>query len=381
MKKIFYLLAFSMLGLQACNKHNYLQRKDEYKALTDAVKRLEKSPDDEKALEAVPLLYENVQKNALNKINSFKSQSNLNRYDKILSEYNDLQAIYEAIIGNTAAFKLVNPVDYSTQIMETKDAAAQAYYDLGNASLYKPGRENAADAYKQFQKADRYVQNYKNARAIMDTAYNLALIHVVINPVQDNAYFSSSGFGSFGMNYTNEYFQQSLVRELSAENDRYAAEFYTDWELRRSDVHPDWEVNIVVRNMDVPYPQTYQYQRNISRNVVIGTDTSGAPITRLATATLYVTRQSFNAYGSMDVRIRDLNTNRSVASRSFNESIRWDEEMATYTGDPQALSSQELAMVNNNRFRNNMRREDVLGELYRRLYPDVRNFLSQQLRW
>lgn len=380
MKHIFYILFF-VFALQACNKHNYLERKDSYKALTDAVKRLEKSPEDERALEALPVLYKNIKQDRLNLIYSFEKQNNLNRYDKILDQYNDLQQLYNAIMGNTAAFRLISPVDYSTQIMETKDAAAQAYYDLGNQALIQGGRKNSADAYKNFQKADKYVSNYKNARAKMDTAYSNAIIDVVINQVQDNFYFYNSGFGSFGINYTNEYFQQALVRDLSGEGDRYAARFFTDWEARRNTSQPDVMVDIVVRNMDIPYPQTTQYQRNLSRNVVIGTDTAGRAITRLATATLYVTRQYFNAYGTIDVRIRDRQSNRSSGSRSFSETIRWNEEMATYTGDPQALDATDLTMVNNSRFRNNMRREDVLSELYRRIYPNVRNYLSQQFRW
>ena len=109
MKRILYIY-FTALVLASCaSSKNYLERTNEDKALSDAVKKLSKNPSDENALQAVPVLYTNIQKNHLAKIKDLKESKELNHWDKIINEYQDLQDAYDAIINNSAAFKLVIP--------------------------------------------------------------------------------------------------------------------------------------------------------------------------------------------------------------------------------------------------------------------------------
>ncbi len=70
-KYILPLLLIILLGSCAANR-NYLERTDEDKALIDAARRLEKNPNDEKALEAVPILYKAVKADHLAKITGSK---------------------------------------------------------------------------------------------------------------------------------------------------------------------------------------------------------------------------------------------------------------------------------------------------------------------
>jgi len=377
------------ITLAACgSSKNYLERADQDKALADAVKRLSKDHNDEKALEAVPVLYADIQKKRVARINSYQTSRDISRWDKIVNEYEALQSAYDAVINSTPAFKLVTPVNYSTELMDAKQSAADEYYTLGTESLSLEGRENAKKAYTYFKKSEKFVPGYKDARNKMTDAYESAVVDVIINPVQDNSFFFNSRWGNSGYNYSNEYFQQTLVRDLQSQGNssRYPARFYTEWQARRDNVQPDWVVDLRLRDMDIPYPSTYNYSRNVTNRIQVGSDTAGRPVYQTVSATLHINRTNFNARANMEVVIQDVETRRNISSRMFREDVRWQEETGTYTGDSRALSSRDWEIINNSRnmgytSSNGMRREDILGELYRRIYPQVLNNIRYAVDW
>ena len=82
---------------------------------------------------------------------------------------------------------------------------------------------------------------------------------------------------------------------------------------------------------------------------------------------------SFVAQAQMDVYIRDLVAPKTITNRSFREDYRWEVERATYSGDQRALNSQDWNIINNNNQFSTPGREEVLEELYRKLYPQVLN--------
>lgn len=380
MKRIYTLIVILALLASCKSNKNYLERNDEDKALQDAIKKLNKSSDDEKALEAIPILYKSVSATHLERIKSYQQSKDLNRWDKILKEYTALQNAYENIIESAPAFRLVSPTSYATEILNTKQKAAQEYYDLGIVSLNKPGRENAKKAYAYFKRSDKYEPGFKDAAQQMKNAYENAIVNVVVNPVQDNSFFFNSGWGNAGYNYSNEYFQQSLVRDLRANEERYAAYFYTDWEARRENIKPDWVIDLRLRNMDIPSPQRNSYSRNSSAQIEIGTDTSGRPVTRTVYATLQVIKASFQARADMEVMVKDLVTGKTILNNTYRDDFRWQEETATYSGDSRALSAADWQLINNNGF-NTPTKDQILQQLYSRIYPQVKNNVGYAVEW
>lgn len=382
MKYIFYTL-ISLVVFAGCSTahKDYLSRSDNDNTLFDAIKTLKKHNDDTAALNALPALYTAAQQRNLRKINSYSTSSNIDRWDKMISAYSTLQEMYDAIIENDAASRVVSPVNYRQTIYDLKQQAAADYYSMGSQFLSKPGRNDAKTAWNYFKKSDKLVPGYQDAALKMDEAYQNAIVNVVINPVQDNSYFFNTGWGNYGYNYSNEYFQQTLVRELKGINsNRYPARFYTDWEARRDNVKPDWEINLTLRNMSIPRPQIYTYSRNASQRIEVGRDSSGNRIYSTVYATINITRQSFTARADMEINITDINTRKNITYNTFSEDYRWEEEHATYNGDSRALNANDWAMVNNSYY-NEPRKEDILNELYRKLYPQVKNKISYAVDW
>ncbi|MBC7866852.1 MAG: hypothetical protein H7X88_04895 [Gloeobacteraceae cyanobacterium ES-bin-316] len=386
MKHILQTMLIVLL-LAACgSSKTYLERTDENKALLDAVKRLNKNASDEKATEAVPVLYASILKNNQAKIRSFQTGNDLARWDKILAEYNDMQEMYNAIVNSTPSFKLVTPQNFNTQILETRQAAAEEYYNEADIFLAKDGRENAKKAYSYFKKTDRYVEGYKDVPAKLNEAYENAIVDVVINPLQDNSFFSNTGWGNSGLNYSNEYFQRTLVRDLgyTGTNSNYAARFYSDWEAQRANVQADWIVDLRLRNLNIPQPSSYVYSTSRTKQIQAGTDTAGKAVYQTVHAVVNITRLSLTAQADMDVLIRDIVTAKSISSRNFREAYTWQEERATYSGDMRALESEDWARIDRTNTGNNFnspRREFVLEELYRKLYPQVLNNIKYAVSW
>ncbi len=380
MKYIFYALLFTLVSCSS-SKKNYLDRSDTDNALFDAVKALKKKNSDTAAANALPVLYNAVQQRHIRKIGSYGESKELSRWDKLIEEYGILQNMHDVIIDVDAAHAAVTPVNYGQTIYDLRQRAAEDYYASATDLLTLPGRDNAKKAYTAFKKAGKFVPDYKDAKSKMDEAYQHAIVNVQVNPVQDNSFFFNTGWGNYGYNYSNEYFQQNLVRELGGRNSsRYPAHFYTDWEARRDNVQPDWVVDLTLRNIYIPRPQSYGYSRNVSKQIESGRDTSGKPVYQTVYARINITRQSFEARAEMEVTISDIAGQKTIDRRSFREDYNWQEEYGSYSGDSRALSASDWNLINNTRY-SEPRREDVLNELYRKLYPQVKNRVIYAVDW
>ncbi len=381
MKHILHILLVALVFTSCKTSKDYLQRANEDKTLFDIIKKLNKSPNDADALKALPIVFDNVTKLHVNKIAKYSTYKELSRWDKMLDEYAALQKIYDAVINSSAVSNVVTATNYQNNSYTTKQTAAEEYYNTALLLMQNQNRDEIKKAYTYFKKADKYVSNYNNAKTKMQEAFDAATINVLINPVQDNSFFFNTGWGNTGYNYSNEYFQQNLVRELGGQNSsRYPAKFYTEWEARRDNVKPDWVVNLTLRNLDIPRPQTYTSQRNVSKQIENGRDTAGRIIYKTVYATIYTNQQSFIARGQMDVNITETTTRKYITSGSYNDEYRWQQETATYTGDNRALSGNDWNLINTQNF-NQPTKEEVLNELYRKIYPQVRNKIAYSVDW
>jgi len=380
MKKILFAIT-TVLAFASCKtSKDYLSRSQDDKTLFDIVKQLNKHSDDANATMALTQVYTILHQKHLKDIEKYNNSAELNRWDKIASAYRSLQGMYDAIDNSSAASGLVKPVNYEKEITAVKEAAAEDYYQTGLAYLDKNNMEDARKAYSHFKKADGWIKDFKDAKAKMNEAFDNSIILVQINPVQDNSFFFNTGWGNTGYNFSNEYFQQNLIRDLGGTySSRYPAKFYTEWEARRENVKPDWVVDLDLRDIDIPRPISYSYSRNRSKQVEAGRDTSGKVIYKTVYATVNIERQSLTARGQIDVNITDVVNRKNIAFNSYSDTYNWQQEIATYSGDSRALTSNDWSLINNNY--NLPRKEDILNELYRNIYPQVKNKISNEVDW
>lgn len=381
MKSIFYFFSLIFLLSSCAVNRDYLSRADEDKTMFDIIKRLNKKSDDADATMSITEVYSKVVNKHLKKIDVLKTSNESSKWDKLISEYNTLQDIFDAVENSDAASRFVKPISYRNELQQIKQNAAEDYYQLGNTYLDKNNRMDARSAYMAYKKAGSMIKNYKDTRELMEEAYNNSVVTVVINPIIDNSFFYNTGWGNMGYNYSNDYFQQKLVTDLGGKYaTQYPARFYTDRELNWENLQPDWVVDLTLRNMDIPRPSVSSYSRNVSQQIRVSTDTSGKPVYQTVYATLNIQRQYFNARAQMDINIVDVKTRKNIAYNSYNNNYNWQDEVATYSGDRRALSSGDLALINNSNY-NMPRREEILNQLYQSIYPQIRNRIISAAQW
>ena len=160
MKKFILPLILIFLLAACSNSKNYLERTDADRSLQDAIKKLTKDKTNADALSALPILYNNIKLEHLSKIKSYKGNKDINNFDLIIKEYDQLQNAYNAILNNTAAFKTVNPQYFGTELLETKQAAAEVTYIAAENYLAKQNRDDAKRAYTLFKRTDKYVPSF-----------------------------------------------------------------------------------------------------------------------------------------------------------------------------------------------------------------------------
>ena len=345
-----------------------------------AVKFLNKKPEDAYALGELKFNYAQAVKNHEEKLAAWKNSNDITRRDKIIGELNSLQGLYDAINTSASLLKATKAQSYFNALTVAKDSAASELYLAGLDYLDKNGRDNAKEAYYAFKKADQYVNGYKDSRTKMKEAFEKCVVTVVINPVHDDNFFQS-GYSSFG--YNREYLQQSLVRDLGGDNNNSnPAKFYTDWDARRKSIKPDWMIDLTWQNIYVPRPTERTYNRNASKKIESGKDTSGKPIYQTVTAILRITRLSYSVTGDFEYQVTDVKENKGLNSGRIPANIDWQQEYATYTGDSRALNSDDWTLVNNSQqYQRYNSKDDIMNELTRRVYNDLKYRIRSATDW
>jgi hypothetical protein len=373
-------MAFVFVSCTTTNK-DYLSRTDEDAALFDAVKALGKHPNDSSAANALPVLYTHAQQRHLRIVEAYKISKELSRWTQIIDEYGKLQKIHDVIAETEAANRLVNPANFQSTIYDLRQQAAEEYYSEASTLLAASGKAEAKKAYGYFKKAEKWVAGYKDAKEKMEEAYHNATLNVVINEIKDNSYSLNTGWGNYNVDYSNRYFQQTLVRELGGQNaNRYPAKFYIEWEANQQNIQPDLIIDLILRNVDMPRPTTSNYSQRSSKEIEVGRDTSGRIIYQTVYATVNIARQSYNVRADMELNITDANTRKNLVYNIYREGYSWQEDEASYTGDSRALGDDYWNLINNSKF-NQPGRDDVLKYIYDRIYPQVKSKIAQTVDW
>lgn len=375
-------LLIVVVFLSSCSSSRKFQASTaEDKPLFAAINELNKRPNNNKAQADLKTFYSNSIRHHEDMLDAYSQAKDLNRWDKMLSELNALQNIYTSLQATPASFSIVKPKNYQREIDQLKQQAAADFYERGTDLLSRSGRENALEAYKSFRQADRFVKGYKDTDKLIRESFENSVINVVINPIQDNNIMFSR-FDSWGADfrYRPEDYQQSLARELTSRtaND-LPARFFTDREVDRKRINPDIEVNLAWRNLDGFRNNPYRYTRQVSRNIHVGSDTSGHPVYRKVYATLQITRNVYQVRGDMEYQVADLHSNNTIDYGNVSDQVEWDDSYATYSGDSRALSQEDWMLINNSAGRQSPTRGDIMNALMRKIYPDLRRRIEMAI--
>lgn len=381
MKKYFYIV-FSAILLHACgSSRRYAANTPEDRSLISAIKKLDKEPSSKETQTMLTGLYKDATQVHLKNIEVYKTLTEPSRWDKIINEYNALQQAATVINSSPAASKLLKAPSFYAETQVAREKAAAEYYYLGLSLLNENDKDSSRSAYRAFAKAIAFVPEYKDAKRQMDKAYQSSILNVVINPVADESYFyRDMGRNRFGNSFNNDYLQRSLVNGLGGYSQKSLTHFYTNQDAQRAGIDADWVIDLTWVNLDVPQPFTKRYDRKVSKQIEVGRDTANKPVYQNVAATLHVTRKYFTATGDLECRITDADTRENINLNRYSGKFDWQQEYATYSGDSRALNAAETAMLNNSNYQP-PRKEDILNQLYQKIYPQVKSGIYNSVNW
>lgn len=381
MKQVLPLLLFiGFLSLASCRGSRQSTKSDE-KDLSTLINRLNKKGGDDKVIADIKEVYNNAFLKSTQRIENYQYENALQKWDKLIPELEGLQRMYDIISKNAYALRMVKPVNYYQQLLATKDSAASDFYLYATEQMQQQERENLKEAYYAFQKANRYVPNFKNSKSLMKEVYERAVINVLINTIQ----YDDFGMNNWGWNaYSNNdrMIHSNIIRDLGSQTaSNIPARFYDEYELRRQGKSPQLVVDLVWRNLRFDYPRDNSRSYNRSKQIETGRDTANKPIYQTVTATIYVTQRELNANADMNVVITDAVNRTQVKWDRLPAEYRYNYEFAEYSGDRRALDGSDLSLINRSRNQPLPTKEDAMKEMMQRIYSDLVSRIRNTANW
>ncbi|MFD2920357.1 hypothetical protein ACFS6H_11585 [Terrimonas rubra] len=342
MKAKFYLIILlAVTTLYSCKTAKKMYAKGQYEqAVSLAAKELAKKPNDVALQDIILNAYQYAIEDHETRINAqLLSQSDL-RYEKIYSEYQSLQRLYNAIKKYPDAYQLVNPTDYTSFITTYKDQAGNAREQRGDALMNQQTKTGYKNAYYEFQKALSLKPNDIVIKQKMDEAYANAVTHVVIRPVV------RYGFQYSSFSYDYQAFDYDLLRYVQQNNRGQFLAFHND-----ADPYAVADNTVDLRFSDINIGR-YRDQRStrevskqiVAKEIVHKKDSVTYEYITVR-AKITTTTRTLQADGLLQASIMDQH-NRRIWSNTFTGDYRWMTTITTYTGDERALSDNDKKLIN-----------------------------------
>ena len=362
------------LILLACNTSR-MTGTTEGKYLYQKIKKLKKNPSDEKLKREISTMYEVALNQHRSRLSALESITDVSRFDRIVAEYYDMQKMSDFIRVSPAA-DFIPVTNYFDKIEETKELAAAEMYQQGLNNLRYNDRSNLKKAWNNFRKATYYIPGYKDAEDKMDEAFELATIHIVVNPVQFENPFRRASSADF-MIYQ---LPEKIVTDLGSR--RYSgvpAKYYTNKTTSR-DIDDYQELNLLWNTTQVHPSRTQKYSRNVSKQVKKGVDTAGHPIFETVNAVIHIEKKNLIISGGVSYRFVDGITGDLITSGTVQSQHTKFFERAKYTGDQRALSKEDWNLINNSNY-NFPSTVDMEDDLYRNIYADLIARIRNEVDW
>ena len=200
----FLTLVFASLCLTGCaGKHGKLMesaqasyRVNDYEAaLRDAVMALKHKPDYDKAQDMAPTFFNAAVEVRQNKIKSLESSPDRFRWDGIVAEYKGLIEV-NTLVKNlpplihkkTKQRITFETQDYSTQLRQASENAAEAHYQEGIRIADSAGDvETQKRAAKEFKMVTEFVPGYKDVRMRYEQSRSAGVKRMAILTFEDKS--------------------------------------------------------------------------------------------------------------------------------------------------------------------------------------------------
>ena len=325
------IIASCSSGLQQLKNGNF----DE--SIFLSVSRLQNKPNHQKALatlkEAYPLAIDEHKR----AIRIYENSNEPFHWEKALSEYQQLNQIYEVITRKPAIMQIVGvPQNYANEAETARQLAADDRYQAGIiAFAHKKNRLAAKDALGQFQRANDLIPNYKEANQKAEEAFQYAIHRVTIEPV-----FSAIRLYRDEREVLQEHFDYAFFRP-KAKSPSPFVKYYTNNSAREDSLPQNDLVRFVLVDMSSPRVEIDTKIENFSKQIKTGrkkiNDSTYVDIFETVTACITTYSKRIQVQGSMEMQVHDYRNNQLINSELDHENYVWTDSYQTFSGNVVAL--------------------------------------------
>jgi len=374
-----WLIATLIFAL-SCKSGEKLYNKGRYdEAVVAFVKKLRKSPTNQTALTLLPQAYaQSVQVHEKNATAALTSTTHL-KFEAALQEYQVLQNLYNNIQACPACQTVVSPKDYRNAINASRDTAAATRYDRGIALLRNGDKFSARQAYSQFQAALSLVPDYRNAKEMMEQAYQMGM---AIMMVRDVALISQ--YDQRALEPNAAAFRDNILNNLRSKNNNSFVQILPESEVVKNKLHADYVVDIRVEDFLVSKPNIQKNFRELVKTVEIvePADTTKRPVQRekirkeTYKGVLYFNTVSVVTGGNIVCYLIDGANDDDIEKIVLPADAGWSNSFTYFKGDERVLSPEDRKLIGGQDLPS-----PTVGELFQaavaKSYPGITNIVTK----
>lgn len=370
------LIGLTTLILGSCSSgKKALENGDYDKAVYTAVERLKASPNNRKAFETLAAGYDYALGRHLTRINDVKLSNDIFKWEEVARNYQSINNLANAVDACPVCMEAVpQPKKFISELADAQYFAAEARYENAKKLLSLKTRVAAKEAYFDFERAEQYYPNYRDARTLQDSAYWAAVFKVVVEPVVVNSRLYQ---------LSNEYFQDKITEFMLNYETRSFIRFYSPQEASQTKLIPDQVLTFSFDDFVVG--QTYVKERieDIKLDSVkIGETKSipAKPIYGTVTGKLNTFEKTISSSGLLDFQIRDFRTNKIITREKMPGTFVWVDTWATYRGDERALTDEDKKLLRRRESLPPLPQDlflEFTKPIYSQLVSKIKNFYSR----
>lgn len=374
MTKFYFFAVAASLLIYSCKSASKSYQKGDYTdAIERGVKKLQKDPGDYETKDLVQKSYTYTVNEHEDQIRILSNSKSENRYDRIYQEYVALQNLYNTIHQYPEAARLIKAKDYSEFVETYRDKAADVHIVKANQWMTEGTKEAYREAYREYSTAFNYRPDDFELRKQRDTAYDRAVVKVILNPIQD------LGGYRYGSSYQLQNFQRDIIRTLSYNMNNEFVRFYSEYEARSKDVEPDQIMDLNLSRISIGQPYDTKTSKEVSKQVVVKEivfkEDSVKKEYATVKANIITTKRTLLSQGDLFITVRDAK-GRTIWNDRFTGQHKWETQFVSYTGDERALSDTDKTSLNQNNNSNPPTEDQIMENLMRQ----IQNDLSYRLR-
>jgi tetratricopeptide (TPR) repeat protein len=337
-RNFYFVILLILVVFSGCTSgKKAFEKGDYYQSTLQAVERLRKNPDHKKSRAVLEKSYPLAIQYYTDRINNLRQTNNPFKNGEIVDNYQAMNRLYEEIQRCPGALKVIpSPRKFYDEALTYSRLAAEEHYKAGIDQLKSGTREDAKNAYYNFKKANEYSPGYKDVLKMIDQAYDLAILKVLVDQIP---------VPTVQFQLSVEFFQDKVEEFLSNYRENEFIRFYAANNSNK--IKPDQVMVVRFDGFTVGNTNNYQNSKELKKDsVVVGKvkmdDGTQKDVIGSVKATYTEFGREIISEGMVSMRIVDAESNQVMLNEKFPGKYVWRVNWASFNGDERALTREQM---------------------------------------